>query len=50
MDRPHTIEVIFCNVTPPARLNRIVVQGEKVTIAVAIVAAIVAVIIKKRRK
>jgi hypothetical protein len=64
MDRPHTIEVIFSNVTPsaglngvifsnvklPAGLNGIVVQGGIVTIAVAIVAAIVAVIVKKRRK
>jgi len=50
MDRPHTIEVIFSNVTPSAGLNGIVVQGGIVTIAVAIVAAIVAVIVKKRRK
>jgi uncharacterized protein YheU (UPF0270 family) len=50
MDRPHTIEVIFSNVTPSAGLNGIVVQGGIVTIAVAIIAAIVAVIVKKRRK
>jgi len=40
----------YKKVTPPAGLNRTVVQGVEVTIAVAIVAAIVAVIIKKRGK